>query len=72
MASREQKKKIREASGSSSKSWSSNPQNRKETNPQDNKKVKSSTGPVMNYQGTVSGYQGTIIKGTVYQQKNIK
>ena len=38
-----------EASGSSNKSWSSNPRNRK-TNPQDNKQVTSSTGPIMNYQ----------------------
>ena len=38
-----------EASGSSNKSWSSNPRNRK-TNPQDNKQVTSSTGPIMNFQ----------------------
>ena len=39
-----------EASRSSNKSGSSNHQNRKETNPQDNKEVTSSTGPIMNYQ----------------------
>ena len=37
-------------SESSNKSWSSNPQNGKETNLQDNKEVTSSTGPIMNYQ----------------------
>ena len=39
-----------EASGSSNKSWSSNSHIRKETNPQDNKEVTSSTGPIINYQ----------------------
>ena len=38
-----------EKSGSSSKSWSSNTQNIKGTDPQDNKEVKS-IGPIINYQ----------------------
>ena len=39
-----------EASGSSNKNWSSNPHSRKETNPQDNKEVTSSSGPIINRQ----------------------
>ena len=39
-----------ETSGSSKKSWSSNAQKMKETDPQDNKELAGSTGPIMNYQ----------------------
>ena len=50
VASREQRKKIRQTSGSSKKSWSSNAQKMKETDPQDNKELTGSTGPIMNYE----------------------